>query len=258
MTSSLAGVVGTASQGAYAAANTFQDAFARFRHAQGLPALSLDLGLILEVGSVSSSVDFQKRFQRTTTYGISESEFLQHLDAAFSQASARLTKEKALDVLDPFSPAQLALGLEPGRFKTYVEEGRMNDITWRTDARFQTVLQAIYYRAEDGTKRATDKEASSSVFTQLKQASSASEKIRIAQTALTERIGKLLSVPPDQIHLDFPVAHYGIDSLVAAELRNWLHTTFGINMPLMQLLSKSTKMEDIVSTIVDKSNTATS
>jgi acyl carrier protein len=255
MASSLAGVVGTATQGAYAAANAFQDAFARFRHAQSLPALSLDLGLILEIGSVSASVGFQKRFQRTTTYGISESEFLQHLDAAFGQASAHLTDEESLEKLDPLSSAQIALGLEPGRFNAYVEEDRMGDITWRTDARFQTVLQAIYHRAQDGTNPATHNEARSSISTQLKQAPSASEKRSIAQTAVAERMGKLLGVPPEQVQMDVPVAHYGIDSLVAAELRNWLHTTFSIDMPLMQLLSKSTRIEDIVYTLVAKSST---
>jgi KR domain-containing protein len=50
--SSLAGIVGSISQANYAAGNTYQDALVNYRHAKGLPAQSIDLGLIKGVGYV--------------------------------------------------------------------------------------------------------------------------------------------------------------------------------------------------------------
>ena len=60
----LIGTVGTATQSAYAAANTFQDAFARFRVVENLTGSSLVVGIINEVGSVKDSTAFQEMFKR--------------------------------------------------------------------------------------------------------------------------------------------------------------------------------------------------
>jgi NADP-dependent 3-hydroxy acid dehydrogenase YdfG len=53
MLSSISGVVGNRSQANYAAGNTFQDALARHRRQQGLPAVSIDLGLMLDIGLIA-------------------------------------------------------------------------------------------------------------------------------------------------------------------------------------------------------------
>lgn len=53
--SSLTGVGGNTSQANYAAGNTFQDALARHRTTQGLPAVSIDLGAVEAVGFVAES-----------------------------------------------------------------------------------------------------------------------------------------------------------------------------------------------------------
>lgn len=59
MLSSIAGVVGNRSQANYAAGNKFQDAQAKYRREQGLPAVSVDLGLMLEIGIIAERGGFQ-------------------------------------------------------------------------------------------------------------------------------------------------------------------------------------------------------
>jgi KR domain./Phosphopantetheine attachment site. len=246
MTSSIVGTVGTPSQGAYTAANAFQDSFSRFRHLQSLPATTLGLGLILEVGSVSTSIGFQQMLQRNATYGVSETEFLQLLEGALCKPHFS-SEESSSSKHDASYPAQLVTGLEPARFLPYLENDRVNDLVWYNNARFQGVRQAISDRARTLASAGSNSlGGTSSIATQLQNASTPAEKLEISRTAITTRLAELLSVAADDIDSNMPVSRYGVDSLVAGELRNWLIKTFGLEVSMLQLLSKNGKIEDLV------------
>jgi hypothetical protein len=53
--SSISGLIGQPGQANYAAANTFLDAFVRYRQSIGLPASVIDLGIVNDIGYVSES-----------------------------------------------------------------------------------------------------------------------------------------------------------------------------------------------------------
>src|ERR1700753_458213 len=59
--SSICGVAGQSGQSNYGAANVFLDSFALYRHRLGLPACSVDLGVIEDVGYVSTNEAVAKR-----------------------------------------------------------------------------------------------------------------------------------------------------------------------------------------------------
>jgi type V secretory pathway adhesin AidA len=172
MTSSLVGVIGTATQAAYCAANAFQDDFARQRLSQGLPATSLDLGLILEVGSVSQTKNVQQSLQRLATYGQSETEFLQLVEGVLCMAQDAHSRKSGAGL-----GGHIITGLEPGRFLSRKDNRPMTDLVWYKNARFQSVVQAIADKARlrpSAAVVATDN--SHSVTTRLGTASSIRER----------------------------------------------------------------------------------
>ena len=57
MLSSVSGVVGQKGQANYAAGNVFLDNFSAYRHKLSLPACSVDLGAIEDVGYISEHSD---------------------------------------------------------------------------------------------------------------------------------------------------------------------------------------------------------
>ncbi|MGP4115529.1 beta-ketoacyl reductase, partial [Streptomyces sp. 4N509B] len=82
--SSAAGVFGNAGQANYAAANTFLDALAAYRRAQGLPATSLAWGLWTGVGGMGGELDEADvaRLSRSGFLGMSAEEGLRLFDTA--------------------------------------------------------------------------------------------------------------------------------------------------------------------------------
>ena len=239
MTSSIVTMIGTASQASYCAANAFQDAFARYRLSQKLPACSIALGLIDDVGFVSQLPRVKEALLRNGVYGTSETEFLQLLEAAFLPQPVQ--PEWATDTL---ATAHLLVGLEPARI---TRTGLcVADFIWRMDARFGAILQAIEDQTQD---RATDKRGES-LLARLNNASP-TEVQTVVTEAVVEKFAKLLTVPVEKVDATREISKYGMDSMIAAELRNWVYKTFGTDIPLLKLMDPATDVKGLAKVVVD-------
>ncbi|MFH9074525.1 type I polyketide synthase [Streptomyces alboflavus] len=100
--SSAAGVLGSAGQANYAAANAFLDALAQHRRAQGLPATSLAWGLWADQGGMAGALADEDidRMNRAGVAALSADEGLALLDASLAQPDGALVPMKLhLDTL---------------------------------------------------------------------------------------------------------------------------------------------------------------
>ncbi|KAL6167888.1 Highly reducing polyketide synthase alt5 [Exserohilum turcicum] len=215
MLSSLAGVMGHRGQANYACGNSFQDAFAAFRRSHGLPVLTIDIGYLLSVGFVAE-----------------HDEYVDHVKAMGLKVmhTADLHGLLATAVQGPtHHPAQLMCGLP---FNEHQDAWY-----WIADARFA----ALRIQAAGASTNAAQ---TLSLRQELTRCDPGDDAVRIIATALVQRLATLMMTPEADIDASRPLSAYGVDSLVAVEVRNWVAremtvecSVFDImqNIPMIQL-----------------------
>ena len=238
MTSSIVAMIGTATQSSYCARNAFQDNFARYRALLGRPAQAFALGMILEVGFVSNLPEIQKSLMRNGVYGTGQFEFLKLLEASFDPQTAR---HKWADT-DALATSHLLTGLEPIKSDALYRKGLAADFIWHNDARFGRLLQAL---ADLSKKSESSKTDSSSVTDALATRTPAEYRTSFT-TAILDRLAKLLFRPSDEMDPTRAVSEYGVDSMIAAELRNWFVKSLQTDVTFLELLNPQTKIQDLV------------
>ena len=124
MLSSLAGALGNFSQVNYAAGGTFQDALARHQAAQGLPAVSLGLGMVRSFGYVANAVGLAERLQKAGYTPVEDAEILGLVVVAI-----------AYPIRTP-EDSQVLLGIPTG------PGAEWGTAPWRHDARLTNLRQA--------------------------------------------------------------------------------------------------------------------
>lgn len=208
---------GTATQSNYLGSCSFMDAFARYRRSLGLCASSLSLNQILDVGAVSRMPGYEVAMARNGLYGNDEDDFLQYCDAAIDRSSAG-----SHWVHDPCAEAHLLAGIDPAGLQELDKEYPLRDMAWYRDARFSNLVQATRILASNEKGVDTDGDPEEGDLGVVGR--------------IHKRLSQLLYVPMNEIAVTRPINDYGIDSMIAAELKNWLFKTFAVDVSLFDLL----------------------
>ncbi|KAL1970796.1 hypothetical protein VTN77DRAFT_2630 [Rasamsonia byssochlamydoides] len=225
MLSSAAGIVGNSSQSNYTAGCVFQDALARHRNANGLPAVSLDLGRILSVGAVAKNQNYASNLERWGFTNISEGEFHSLLELAIFES--RQIPESS----------QIITGLDTQRLIASRTSGDTKDTPlWFRDPRFSHLMQT---GQDKGTEDIQKAKSVASLRESIEASTTYPDVIRVITEAITTKLAKMLTLPAENIDPSRSPAAYGVDSLVAVELRNWLYQEAKYDVPIFDILSKS-------------------
>ncbi|KAK6219149.1 hypothetical protein LQW54_002398 [Pestalotiopsis sp. IQ-011] len=211
--SSAAGIVGNRGQAAYAAANTFLDAFVRYRMRLGLAAAALDLTAVEDVGYLADNAARRDDVLRNLGgQSMNEAEVLALVMAA---VQGRLQ------------------GSCGGHYMTGLDLGDgVNLPYFAADAKFEHLRRAL-----PSVTALTDPTAQLFVGVALSRAQSAKDALGIVSAGLAGKLATILMVPADDLDPETSITKYGLDSLNAIELRNWITKSLEANLQVLELLA---------------------
>jgi short-subunit dehydrogenase/acyl carrier protein len=201
--SSFAGIIGSPRRASYAAANTFLDALAAHRRAQGLPAISLAFGVWEKVTGMTDDAERARAAESLRR----------------SEGLLPIPDEQGLELIDTARNTSQAL-LVPVR---------LDNTALRSLAKasvLPTVLQGL---VRTSTRRASD--TRDSLAKKLAQTPEPEWEETILELVKSHVADVLGHTSPTQLDPQRPFKELGFDSLAAVELRNRLNQTTNLKLP---------------------------
>lgn len=224
MLSSIVGITGNASQSAYAAGGTFQDALAKHRTSNGLPCVAIDLGQTKGVGVVAQSDGMSQQLTRKGLTLLSEDIVLRTIEYA---------------ILQPFA-TQLSIGFNTGPGPHW------EDSVYTRDLRFS----ALRYRKQ--TTSNANKSAAGDLGNRIAAASTLDEAAEVIVGGLKKKLMDSFMLSESEVDPSKTLSSYGVDSLVAVELRNMLALRTGAEVSIFDIM-QSNSITALATTAASKS-----
>ncbi|TLD11793.1 hypothetical protein PspLS_11646 [Pyricularia sp. CBS 133598] len=235
--SSISGLYGYPSQAQYSAGNTYQDTLAHYRRSQGLKAVSVNLGIMRDVGVLAEQGATGNFLLWEEALGIREPAF----HALFK---GLINRQKSNDPAS-WPPAQITTGLGTGDI---MSRHGLDQPGYFKIPRFGPL--AVLSSA--GGPSSTGGSDAVSLSSRLPEASSKDEAIAIITGALVEKVATILQMPVSEVDSARPMYRYGVDSLVALEIRNWITTEMKATVALLEVLA-AVPIEAFAARIAEKS-----
>ncbi|KAI4164048.1 MAG: hypothetical protein LQ342_002283, partial [Letrouitia transgressa] len=212
MLSSSVGLIGDPSQAAYVSASVFQDAFADFRRNLGLPAVTLDLGKVANIGILAEEPAARRGARALWGRDLQEDEVM------------AMIKWAIVHSWDVQGPNSTVIGLK--------------NWSQAADPVFQAPIFARFRRigAESSREDGQEVRTALPIRISLNKAKSPEEAAQKVLDELLPKVSSLLIISVEEIKLAKSLLECGMDSLVAVELRNWLIREFEATLPIMELM----------------------
>ncbi|MEU6229194.1 SDR family NAD(P)-dependent oxidoreductase [Streptomyces sp. NPDC047042] len=202
--SSLAGLLGTAGQANYAAANTFLDALAHHRRAQGLPARSIAWGLWRETSTGTSHLD-DNDLQRLARTGL-----------------LPLTTEDGIALFDAVGDTE-----EPVVAAAHIDTTALR----HSGAEAHPLLRGLMRPARRSARSGDVGPGAGPSLAERLAGLPSPDRERVLQDLVRIHVAEVLGHRSDGVETGRSFQDLGFDSLTAVELRNRLTTATGLRLP---------------------------
>lgn len=218
MLSSVASTCGSRGQANYAAGNAFQNAVAHHRVAAGERATALALGPFFDVGMMTNNDSLQSQF--TGASGVTETELLALLD--YYCDNSRL--------VDPNDCEPTVMRFAPG-----VENSKLAYVLRKP--MFRGIKAAMMTGdASPGANRAAGDNGRVDFARFFAAKPTAAEAASAVGDALATKLAETMLMSRDEIDMAAPMRSFGVDSLVAVEIRNWMSNDLRADVAIFDIL----------------------
>ena len=236
--SSICGIFGATSQVNYATGNSYKDGIARYRIAQGEKAASIDLGMMTAEGVLAENQGLLTLLRRSGFFmEIAQAELFALLDHYCNPELPLQTPEKCQPIVGIEIPSVL--------------ESMGKDIpSWMRRPLFRHFFGMD---SQQASMQSDPANAAPEYGSQLRKASSPAEAASIIAQGLARKTSRILAIAPEDIDASKPLHSYGVDSLIAVEIRNWLLKEIGADVAIFDLLGNAS-LADISTMILGKSS----
>lgn len=226
--SSICGIFGAATQANYCAGNTYKDALAHYRTGLGEKAVSIDLGMMIEEGVVAEN-DRLMRLLTNTGYfiPISQAKLFALLDYYC---------DPALPVLSP-RYCQPVVGIE---IPAVLSSRGVDHPYWMRRPLFRHFYQMTSKSASSsaGSKSLIDPAPDYAALLSAAAAGGGGVQASAAvvMKAIARKMSLIMGVRSEEIASSKPAHAYGVDSLIAVEIKSWLSKELGADVPVFDIL----------------------
>ncbi len=220
--SSISAIYGNPGQVSYVGANSFLDNFSSYRRSIGLPAMTINWGVIGDVGFVARSGNVGgllykqgwKAFSLQQALGVLEQMLL-------TNPVQRVATDSDWEMIGGFYPHSA----NSSRFSHLVKEKELSAGAGGgagSGALKQTIVEAKPEQQQD-----------------------------ILLPALKDTFARVLGTTADKLSTSEPVNKYGLDSLMANQIRNWIQSNVAVDYSMMRIMRGPT-MEEMSTQIIDE------
>lgn len=220
--SSVNGIFGNRSQANYSAGNSFKDALAHHRIEHGQKAISIDLGLMVDRGLVAENDKLLTSMRRLGhLIDIHMRQLLALMEHYCDPDLPLLSHDEAQVIVGIETPsAVLAKGVDLHHairrpiFSHLFAIDRSAESRNELDIRFEEIDRASI----------------------LRKAESDADAINLVTQWMRTRMSQVLGLSTDDVDMSKPPHAYGIDSLIAIDMRAWIRTEMGADIQVFNLL----------------------
>jgi acyl transferase domain-containing protein/acyl carrier protein len=208
MYSSVSSIFGNPAQGNYAAANSFLDALAFHRRALGLPALTMNWGVLGGEGYVARNERVAEFLARQGTTELSPGEVMSLMETSLTAGSTQV----------------MAIRVDWAKWRQFFRGMQENPL-------LQRIFASVEGQESGGGK---------SDWRQKIESAAPGELEGIIGLAVRDAVGSVLRVKPETLRDDQPLTDLGLDSLMGVEIENSIEAAIGVALPPTSLMRART------------------